>query len=232
MYEQNNHIIFFKMTFKSNKDSNYIVRDKALWLFFFLLLIQFLIAYYSQTFLLNDDLLRLNYSVQMTDHQFENFLESIRKWQWLGYLIIPISLLLRISYSSFCLKAGSFAFETFTSVSFWKICIQAEIIFAVGAVAGLLYTEFFVDVETLEQLSVNPFSLQIFVSDSVPKWSSYFFNTLNIFELSYILFLSYLITEESKMKFLPSLKFVASTYLPGLALWVLLVSYLSVVFQP
>lgn len=232
MYEQNNHIIFFKMTFKSNKDSNYIVRDKALWLFFFLLLIQFLIAYYSQTFLLNDDLLRLNYSVQMTDHQFENFLESIRKWQWLGYLIIPISLLLRISYSSFCLKAGSFAFETFTSVSFWKICIQAEIVFAIGAVAGLLYTEFFVDVETLEQLSVNPFSLQVFVSDTVPKWGSYFFNTLNIFELSYILFLSYLITEESKMKFLPTLKFVASTYLPGLALWVILVSYLSVVFQP
>ena len=71
-------------------------------------------------------------------------------------------------------------------------------IFAVGAVAGLLYTEFFVDVETLEQLSVNPFSLQVFVSDSVPKWSSYFFNTLNLFEFGYVLVLAYLIEEEKK----------------------------------
>lgn len=110
--------------------------------------------------------------------------------------------------------------------------MQAEIVFAVGAVAGLLYTEFFVDVETMEQLSVNPFSLQVFVSDSLPKWSNYFFNTINVFELGYVLVLAYLIAEESKSKVLPSLKFVASTYLPGLALWVLLVSYLSVVFQP
>lgn len=202
------------------------------WPFLGILLIQFLIAFYSQNYLLTDDLYRLIAGSQMTDRQFDDYLEFKHKWQWVSYLFIPLVLLLRISFTWSCLKAGSFITDRFTEAAFWKICIQAEIIFAVGAVAGLLYTEFFVDVETLEQLSVNPFSLQIFVSDSVPKWSSYFFNTLNIFELSYILFLSYLITEESKMKFLPSLKFVASTYLPGLALWVLLVSYLSVVFQP
>ena len=168
----------------------------------------------------------------MSERQFDDYLEFVHKWQWVSYLFIPLALLLRISFTWLCLKAGSFITERFTETSFWKIAIQAEIVFAVGAVAGLLYTEFFVDVETLEQLSVNPFSLQAFVSDSVPKWSSYFFNTLNIFELSYILFLAYLITEESKKKFLPSLKFVASTYLPGITLWVLLVSYLSVVFQP
>jgi len=209
-----------------------MMRDNTLWLFFFLLLIQILISYYSQTFLLTDDLFRLNYGVQMTDHQFENFLESIRKWQWLSYLYIPITLLLRISFSSFCLKAGSFVSETFTSISFWKTCVQAEFVFAAGAVVGLLYTEFFIDLEKVEQLSANPFSLAVLVSNSVPKWSSYFFNTLNIFELSYILFLAYLITKESRKKFLPSLKFVVFTYLPGLALWVLLVSYLSVLFQP
>ncbi|WP_218330651.1 hypothetical protein [Hydrotalea lipotrueae] len=195
-------------------------------------LINLLTFFYSQTFILTDDLYRLIAGSQMTDRQFDDYLEFVHKWQWVSYLFIPLALLLRISFTWVCLKAGSFITERFTKAAFWKICIQAEILFAVGAVAGLLYTEFFVDVETLEQLSVNPFSLQVFFSDSVPKWSSYFFNTLNIFELSYILFLAYLITEESKMKFLPSLKFVASTYLPGITLWVLLVSYLSVVFQP
>jgi hypothetical protein len=195
-------------------------------------LIQLIITFYSQTFILTDDLYRLIAGSQMTDRQFDNYLEFVHKWQWVSYLFIPLALLLRISFTWICLKAGSFITERFTGASFWKICIQSEIVFAVGAVAGLLYTEFFVDVETLEQLSVNPFSLQVFVSDSVPKWSSYFFNTLNIFEFGYVLVLAYLIAEEEKSRVLPSLRFVASTYLPGLALWVLLVSYLSVVFQP
>lgn len=195
-------------------------------------IIQLLITYYSQTYLLTDDLYRLLIGSQITDRQFEDYLKFIRKWQWVSYLFIPLALLLRISFTWVCLKAGSFITERFANAFFWKICIQAEIVFVVGALAWLLYTEFFVDLQSLEQLSVNPFSLQVFTAATIPKWSAYFFNTLNIFELSYILFLAYLITEESKTKFLPSLKFVASTYLPGLALWVLLVSYLSVVFQP
>ncbi len=175
---------------------------------------------------------RLIVGAQMTDRQFDDYMRFVRKWQWISYLFIPLSMLLRITFTWICLKAGSFTTEKFTEASFWNIAIQAEIVFAVGAVAGLLYTEFFVSVESLEQLSVNPFSLQVFTVSTMPKWSSYFFNTLNIFEIGYVFVLAYLIAEEAKSKVLSSLKFVASTYLPGLALWVLLVSYLSVVFQP
>ncbi|WP_298391958.1 hypothetical protein [Hydrotalea sp.] len=208
------------------------MRNPTLLFFPGFLFIQLLITFYSQTYLLTDDLYRLIVGSQMSDRQFEDYMEFVHKWQWVSYLFIPLALLLRISFAWVCLKAGSFVTDCFTQSSFWKICVQAEIVFAVGAVAGLLYTEFFVDVETLEQLSINPFSLQLFLSQSVPKWSNYFFNTLNLFELSYVLFLAYLLAAESKRMFLPSLRFVASTYLPGLALWVLLVSYLSVLFQP
>jgi len=201
-------------------------------LFSGILIVQLLIVIYNQTYLLTDDLYRLIIGAQMTDRQFEDYLNFVHKWQWINYLLIPVALMLRISFAWICLKAGSFISERYDSVSFWNIAIQAEVIFAVGALAGLLYTEFFVEVQSLEQLSVNPFSLHVFTVDSTPKWSSYFFNTLNLFELGYVLFLAYLIMEESKNSFLPSLKFVATTYLPGLALWVLAVSYLSVVFQP
>lgn len=156
-----------------------------------IIFIQLLITFYSQTFILTDDLYLLIAGSQMTDRQFDDYLEFVHKWQWVSYLFIPLALLLRVSFTWICLKAGSFITERFTEAAFWKICIQAEIVFAVGALAGLLYTEFFVDVETLEQLSVNPFSLQVFVSNSVPKWSSYFFNTLNLFELAYVFVLAY-----------------------------------------
>lgn len=197
-----------------------------------IIIVYLLITFYNQAFFITDELFRSSFGWRMSDKQFNEYLTFSKKWQWVSYFFVPVALLIRIGFVWICLKAGSFIAENFSETTFWKICIRAEIVFAAGAVAGLLYNELFVDIETLEQLSVNPFSLQVFVSDSVPKWSSYFFNTLNIFEFGYVFVLAYLIKEESKKNFLTSLKFVVSTYLPGLALWVLLVSYFSIVFQP
>ena len=197
-----------------------------------IIFIYLLITYYNQTFIITDELYWNSYGWQLSNKQFNDYLTFSKKWQWVGYLFVPVAIIIRLSFVWICLKVGSFFREDIFSVSFWRICIQAEVVFVVGAVAGLLYSEFFVDIKTLEQLSVNQFSMQAIVSDIAPKWSSYIFNTLNIFEFGYVFVLAYLIKEESKIKFLPSLNFVASTYLPGLALWVLLVSYLSVVFQP
>lgn len=211
---------------------NINVRELHLIYFFPLLFIHLLAAYYSNTFFLTDDLYRLIFGSKMSERQFNEFIGFVNKWKWVGYFFIPLVMIIRISYTWLCLKAGSFIRDSFAEVSLWKIAIQAEIVFAIGAVAGLLYTEFFVNVESLEQLSINPFSIQVFTASTIPKWSNYFFNTLNIFELGYVLFLAYLLAKESKKKFLSSLQFVASTYLPGLALWLLLISYLSVVFQP
>lgn len=195
-------------------------------------LFYFLIIYYYQTFVVTSELFYLSLYKTLSVSQIEKIIEYHSKWKLLSFMLVPISILVRASFTWVCLMSGSFISERFTNVFFWKITIQAELVFALGSLTGLLYTEFFMNLESLEQLSENPFSLQVFISDSVPKWSNYMFNTLNIFELGYILFLSYLLAKESKKKFLPSLKFVASTYLPGLALWLLLVSYLSVVFQP
>jgi hypothetical protein len=196
-----------------------------------IIIVYFLITYYNQAFFITDELFRNSFGWQMSESQFNEYLVFSKKWQWVSYIFVPFALLIRIGFVWVCFKAGSFIADRFTTAFFWKICTQAEIVFAVGAVAGLLYTEFFVEVETLEQLSVKPFSLNVFAAESMPKWSAYFFNTLNIFEFAYVLFLAYLLAEESKIGFFSSLKFVATTYLPGLALWVLLVSYLSVVFQ-
>lgn len=208
------------------------MKNSVLITFFGLLVIQFLICFYNQSYFLTDDLYRLIIGSQMSESQFDDYIAFVHKWQWVSYLFIPVALLLRTSFTWLCLKAGSFVTEKFTDSSLWNFSIQAELVFAIGAVAGLLYTEFFVEVETIEQLSLNPFSLRLLFSQSVPTWSNYFFNTLNLFELGYILFLAYLLASASKKTFIPSLKFVASTYLPGLTLWVLLVTYISVVFQP
>lgn len=210
-----------------------MLRKKSSLIFFVgLVLILILVSFYNNNFIYNDAFYRNIFLPYRSISQINELVITINKWNWIGYFFIPLILILKIFFIWVCLKAGSIITETFTQIPFWKICIQAEIVFAIGAVAGILHSEFFADLQTLEQISLNPFSLHIFVFRSVPLWSHYLFSTINLFELAYVLFLAYIIADESKKAFLPSLKFVASTYLPGLALWVLLVSYLSVVFQP
>lgn len=99
----------------------------SVYIFLSLLIIQLLITFYSQTYLLTDDLYRLILGSQMTDRQFEDYLEFVRKWQWVSYLFIPLALLLRITFTWICLKAGSFITDRFTETSFWKIAIKGSI---------------------------------------------------------------------------------------------------------
>lgn len=154
-----------------NKDYKLNFKNSLWWPFLCFLLIQLLIAFYSQTYFLTDDLYHLIIGSEINKRQFDEYLEFVRKWQWVSYLIIPISLLLHISFAWICLKTGSFVNEKFIDAPFWKICIYAELVFAIGSVATLLYTEFFSEVRNLEQLSINPFSLQVFMGSSLPPWT-------------------------------------------------------------
>jgi hypothetical protein len=205
---------------------------KKLSLFLSICIIYLLLIYYQQTFILTEELYYNSFGNKLTEEQIRRLIGTVPKWDYLSYFLIPITILLRVSYTWICLKVGSFITQPLPISGLWKISMQAEIVFAVGAFIVLLYTEFFTSLETLEQLSLNPFSLQVLLPKSLPTWSNYFFNTINLFELGYVLFLAYLLASASKKTFISSLKFVASTYLPGLALWVLLVTYMSVVFQP
>lgn len=106
-------------------------------IFFAISIIYLLVAYYYHEFILTDNFINSTLGYNMTGKYIKDSIDFVRKWQWVSYLFIPFVLLLRISFAWICLKAGSFISEKFTEAAFWKICIQAEIVFAVGAVAGL-----------------------------------------------------------------------------------------------
>lgn len=190
-----------------------------------------LAVYYQQNFILTEHLYYRSFSNKLTEEQIQRMFKSSTKWDILAYLIIPIPIILRATYTWFCLRVGSFIKEKFSASNFWNICIQGELIFALGVVSILLYSEFFSNIKTIDQLTIHPFSVQAFVVRTIPAWSNYFFYTLNLFELLYILFIAYLLAKESKINFFDCLKFVTISYLPGLLIWILFVSYLSVIFQ-
>jgi hypothetical protein len=116
----------------------------SIWFIFLgVVIIQFLVSFYSQNYLFTDELYRALLGSKMTNLQFEDYLKFIHNWRWVGYLLIPLGLLLRITFIWSCLKIGSFITEQFTVASFWRICVQAEIIFLIGSLAGLLYNKLY-----------------------------------------------------------------------------------------
>jgi hypothetical protein len=140
-------------------------------------------------------------------------------------------ILLRISFTWICLKFGSFFIEDFSQAPIWKISLWGEVIFAIGAVVVTFYSDFISRPTTLEQISVNPFSLMAILGKGMPKWSQYFFNTINLFEIIYVFSLAYFLSKKASKSFQKSIIFVASTYLPGITVWILVITYISILFN-
>lgn len=210
----------------------FYVNNLSLRYFFVFCLVQIVIAFYSQNYLFTDEFYRIAFTAQMSDRQIEDYIDFSRKWQWLRYAFVPIALLIRITFGWLLLTLASFISGKFSAINLWRLCVQAELIFAIGGVLTLVYFELFAQAQSIEQFSVVPFSLSMLLDSGIPRWSSYLTNTINLFEVGYVLYLGSLLASASGHTYQSSLRFVASGYLPGLAIWIVVVTYLLVVLNP
>lgn len=157
-------------------------------------------------------------------------IEQSQKWQWLGYVFIPIVVLIRVSYSTICLYTGLFLADL--KVRFrelFKIALLADFVFVLAGLVKLVTLIFFKEVNTLDDLQFQPLSLmQLFAKDSVDALLVYPLSLISVFELLYWLALAWLLTGIVEQPMSSSLKTVASSYGTGLLLWVLFVMFLTV----
>ena len=80
-------------------------------LIFILIGFNLLIGILSNYLLNTEDLLINFYSEQLAKEQLEQLLENQQKWAWLGYAILPLLILIRVSLVSFCLSIGLFFYD-------------------------------------------------------------------------------------------------------------------------
>jgi hypothetical protein len=118
---------------------------------------------------------------------------------------------------------------TYLSVHFFVAIPQAEFVFLLLPLIRLLWFSFG-DLSSFDKISQFPtFSIiDIFDRDQLGKLVSYPLKLMNIFELMYILFLSYLLSLDIRSTFKLSLKIIISSYGLGLILWVVIVSFIMV----
>ncbi|GIM50822.1 hypothetical protein CAPN003_22740 [Capnocytophaga stomatis] len=212
------------MSLKIN--SNYVstIAFMALCLFYFFL------TWLSEFFLNTRELLLSSLSEQLTTEQIEKVLDFQNKWQWVGYLAMPVLLLLKISVVALLLDIGCFFFNKKLSYKqLFDIVLRAEFIFLLVPILKIGWFYFFQKDFTLEDLQFfYPLSaLNITGYQGIDVWFIYPFQVLNLFEVLYWWFLAYQLDKifnEQKEK---GLSIVASGYGVGLLLWIVGVMFFT-----
>jgi hypothetical protein len=177
-----------------------------------------------------DDLLYNSLSEQLTSQQIEEFLGLQKKWQWVGYVFIPVFLLIKTSIIATILYIGLFFSNRDLKFSnLWNIVLKAEFIFLLVPIFKIIWFYFIQTHYTLEDIQYfYPLSaLNIVGYKGLETWFIYPFQTLNLFELTYIIYLGYQVGQLTNTNTDNGLKVVAYSYLPALLLWVVTIMFFT-----
>ncbi|QOG03548.1 hypothetical protein [Flavobacterium sp. MDT1-60] len=177
-----------------------------------------------------DDLLYNSLSEQLTSQQIKKILGLQKKWQWVANVFMPVFILIKTSIIATILYIGLFfSNKDLKFKNLWDITLKAEFIFLMIPVFKIVWFYFFQTDYTLEDIqNFYPLSaLNIVGYKGLETWFIYPFQTLNLFELAYIIYLGYQVGQLTTTNTDNGLKIVAYSYVPSLLLWVVTMMFFT-----
>jgi hypothetical protein len=181
-----------------------------------------------------DTLVYNSLSEQLTSQQVKKFLGFQKKWQWFGYLFISVFLLIKTIIIATILYIGLFFFNKDIKLNhLWDIALKGEFIFLLVIVFKIIWFYFFqpnynlTDIQNFYPLS----ALNIVGYKDLEIWFLYPFQTLNLFEVVYVIYLGNQVGKLINTNTDHGLKLVAFSYLPALLLWVVTIMFLTLSYS-
>ena len=178
-----------------------------------------------------DKLIYNSLSETLSSNQIEKILDVQKKWQWVGYFFVPFYMFLKTIIITSFIYIGVYFFSK-VEVTFkfiWDSIIKAEFVFLFVPILKLIWFYFFQTTYTLEDIQYfYPLSaLNIIGYKGLDTWLLYPLQTLNLFEVAYIIYLSYQIGSLTKTNADNGLKIVSYSYVPALLLWVTVIMFFT-----
>ncbi|WKL46270.1 hypothetical protein Q1W71_15045 [Flavobacterium pectinovorum] len=170
-------------------------------------------------------------TVNLTTQQIERIFEVQKKIEWLYYIIVPIVILIRTMIISSIIYIGIMLFN-YGKIRFnlvWNNILKAEFIFVLVSIFKIAWFSFFQTNYNLQDLQYfYPLSvLNIIGYKGLETWFIYPFQVLNLFELSYVIYLGFQIGKLTNTNTDYGLKIVGLSYVPSLLLWVTTVMFFT-----
>jgi len=185
----------------------------------------------TETLLFSDDLIYDSLINQLSYERISELLNQGKKWKWLSYVFVPIVFLVKATFVATCLSIGGiFARVEESFAKFFSMAVNAEFIFLIPGIIKLLWFSFFNVNYTLQDLQYfSPLSVLSILSQSeIEPMFLYPIQLLNLFEVAYWFTIAYQLKPILEKNFGYSLGFLAKTYGVGLAVWVVVVMFLTV----
>lgn len=188
------------------------------------------LTFISNSLFFTEELYYRSFSDQLTIQSIEAFWELQEQYRWLGYVLMPLIVLLKVVFATVCISIGvvlstiEFKFKTV-----FKTVLLAEVVFVIAQSIYLINLSFHLDTLTVATVSnYFPFTvLSYFGTENVVDWLQYPLQTLNVFEAAYMGLIAWLLSKQWKPNFIESLSVVVPSYGTGLILWLVLVTFLT-----
>lgn len=204
---------------------------------FILLTVTLCILLFTSNHLLISEKLYFNtFAEQFTYEQIEKIHFESKRYQWIGYVLVPILMTLKITLVATCMSIGLyFVTNQFIFKKLFGAALIAEFVFLIPSLLKIFWFAFFktdyslIDVQLFYPLS----ALSIFDETAVQQnqsWLVYPLQTLNLFEVAYWLLLAKGVSEVIKKDFTKSFKLVMASYGTGLVLWIVTIMFLTVTY--
>ncbi|MFY0689953.1 MAG: hypothetical protein JXQ90_22470 [Cyclobacteriaceae bacterium] len=183
-------------------------------------------------YIFNDDYLYFEF--YGNKFSYERILELInqqKKWQWIGYVTLPLIYLLRFLIITCVLLMGSFiAGYKVKFREVFDVTITSEYIFLVLPIIKLLWFGFILqDYTLIDLIKFSPFSLNsVFdLSESI-HWLDPLMKSVSLFEVTYWLLLGYGMCKILNRPFSKAIGLVVASYGSTWVVWQVFIVFLMI----
>jgi len=208
-----------------------VLDEIPIWLLFlFLILFYLVLTFISNHYIYGKEIYLRSYADRFPIKSIQAFWDMKKEFWWTAYLLTPLILFLKFSFTTVCISIGA----VLSSVEFkfrtvFKNVLLAESVFLAGQVIFLINISFHLNTVTLQSASnYYPLSVLSYLEvNNVVKWLRYPLQTLNFFEVAYMVIIAWLLSKKWKENIIESLAIVLPSYSTGLILWLAFVAFLT-----
>ena len=203
--------------------------SKLLW-FVLIVAATLFFVWFSQTFFVSDILYYNTYGEQLSLETIDGIIGQAKRYSWLGYVIAPLMILLRVCYATVCLYVASLfnSDDKLNLGSCFNIALKADVAFVFAGLFGIIY-HLIVPSINLAELSSSPFSVLYFLNmEAIPPYFLYPIGLINVFEFFYWFLLIILVRYRYRSSYSKSFNFVAASYGSGLLLIILVLTLIAI----
>lgn len=206
------------------------------YLFLAYLFISLVILYGYSHYIIKDEMYYNSIGDRLSTERIRELLDAQKKLEWVGYVFAPLKLLVKISFTAFCLYIGVILLDydvTFANV--FKVSLLAEIVFIASAAITFIIHLLFTKGHSFEELArFDFFSLRALLSGvRMPPYLNYPLQVINLYEIAYWFMLAAGLRAFVKKPggAAGMLPFVLSTYGIGLLSWTVLIVFMTISFS-